>query len=76
VLQALGPSHPDTLRIRNNIAGWTAECGNLARPLHLAEALLLDRIRVLGPSHPDTLRTRNNIATWTRRVEDAAGGDR
>ena len=72
--RVLGRDHPDTLRTRNNIAGWTGAVGDAREALRLFAELLPDRERVLGRDHPDTLRTRNNIAHWTGRVGDAARG--
>jgi hypothetical protein len=64
-----GPSHPDTLIIRDNIAGWTGECGDIAEALRLYRELLPDQVRVLGPSHPQVLTTRDQIAYWTERQQ-------
>ena len=66
------PDHPATLTTRNNIAGWTGQCGDAAEALRLSAALLPDQERVQGPDHPATLTTRNNIAFWTGRCGDAA----
>ena len=65
-----GPDHPDTLRSRYYIAGWTGESGDAAQALRLFRELLPDMVRVLGPDHPDTLATRNNIARWTGDSRD------
>ena len=65
------PDHPDILVTRNNIAGWTGECGDADQALRLFQLLLPDQERVLGPDHPDTLTTRNNIAGWTGDSGDA-----
>jgi hypothetical protein len=59
--RVLGADHPDTLRTRNNIAGWTGQCGEAREALRLFEALLPDQERVLGADHPETLRTREWI---------------
>ena len=67
------PGHPGTLITRNNIAGWTGNCGDAAGALRLFTELLPDRERVLGPGHPGTLATLNNIAGWTGDCGDAAG---
>jgi Tetratricopeptide repeat len=53
--------HPSTLTTRNNIAGWTGECGDAREALRLFQALLPDQERVLGRDHPETLRTRQSI---------------
>ena len=72
----LGPDHPDTLKTRNNIAGFTGEAGEPAAARDLYHALLPDQERVLGPDHPDTFTIRNNIAIWTGNAgEPAAARD-
>ncbi|MFF5652779.1 tetratricopeptide repeat protein [Streptomyces collinus] len=71
-LRTLGPDHPDALRVRGNIGGWTGKAGDAARALELLTALLPDRVRVLGPDHPDTLTTRSLIAHWSGMAGDAA----
>ena len=60
--RVLGPDHPDTLTIRNNLAGAYKSAGRLAEAVELFERVLADRVRVLGPDHPDTLAARNNLA--------------
>ena len=61
-VRVLGPDHPDTLTVRNNLAGAYKSAGRLAEAVELFERVLADRVRVLGPDHPDTLTTRNNLA--------------
>ena len=60
--RVLGPDHPDTLTIRNNLAGAYKSAGRLGEAIELYEQVLADRVRVLGPDHPDTLTVRNNLA--------------
>ena len=60
--RVLGPDHPDTLTIRNNLAGAYKSAGRLAEAVELFERVLADRVRVLGSDHPDTLAARNNLA--------------
>jgi tetratricopeptide (TPR) repeat protein len=60
--EALGPDHPDTLMVRNNLADDYRERGRLAEAIALFEAVLPARERVLGPDHPDTLTTRDQLA--------------
>ena len=61
--RVLGADHPDTLGMRNNLAGayWTA--GRRAEAITLLEQVLADRERVLGADHPDTLMTRGNLVS-------------
>ena len=60
--ESLGPSHPDTLASRDNLAGAYREAGRLHEAVTLYEQNLDDRTRILGPHHPDTLASRNNLA--------------
>ena len=64
----LGPDHPDTLTVRNNLAGAYHSAGRFGEAIELFEQVLADRVRVLGPDHPDTLTTRNNLAGAYRSV--------
>ena len=61
-MRILGRDHPDTLGTRDNIAAWTAECGDRAEAMRLSRELLPDRVRVLGRDHPDTLANQREIA--------------
>jgi hypothetical protein len=67
VERVLGPEHPDTLRVRHNLARWTGEAGDAAAARDQYAALLPIRERVLGPEHPDTVTTRASLAVWTGR---------
>ena len=58
----LGPDHPDTLTVRNNLAGAYKSAGRLAEAVELFEQVLAEYERVLGSDHPDTLAARNNLA--------------
>ncbi len=69
--RVLGADHPETLRIRHNIAAWTGETGEAREALRLYRELLPDQTRVLGADHPDTLRARANIAGWTGETGEA-----
>ena len=62
VEDVLGPDHPVTLTVRNNLAGAYDSAGHLAEAIDAEEELLLDCQRVLGADHPDTLGVRNNLA--------------
>jgi hypothetical protein len=65
------PDHPQVLINRNDIAGWTARCGDGPAALRLLRELLPDLVRVLGPDHPELPTTRNNIVALTAQ----SGGD-
>ena len=59
----LGPDHPDTLAVRNNLALVYESVGRFGEAIELFEQVLDERERVLGADHPDTLKTRNNLAS-------------
>ena len=62
VEDVLGPDHPDTLGVRNNLAGAYRSAGRLAEAIELYEQVLDECKRLLGTDHPDTLNTRNSLA--------------
>ena len=73
-VNTLGPNHPDTLTLRNNLANAYQDAGNLDKAITLHQQNLKDRTRILGPNHPHTLASRNNLAEAYRaagRIEDA-----
>ncbi|MUN41679.1 tetratricopeptide repeat protein [Actinomadura sp. NEAU-AAG5] len=72
-LHHLGPDHPHTLAIRNNLAKGQGETGDAAGAAAASQDLLADQMRVLGPDHPETLTTRSNLASWRGEAGDAAG---
>ncbi len=72
--QILGPDHPTTLTLRNNLAITLEGAGQASEAIEQFQALLADRERVLGPDHPSTFTTRNNLAVAMRdsgRLADA-----
>ncbi|BCB78851.1 hypothetical protein Pflav_052610 [Phytohabitans flavus] len=71
--QILGPDHPDTLRIRHNLAYWRGKAGDAAGAVQAFEEVLADQLRLVSPDHPDTLTTRSNLAYWRGEAGDAAG---
>ena len=60
--RVLGSDHPDTLSVRNNLAGAYDSAGRLAEAIDAWKELLPDCQRILGADHPDTLAVRNNLA--------------
>jgi len=60
--QELGPDHPNTLGIMNQLANSYADAGRMEESLKLREETLAVRKSKLGPDHPDTLRSMNNLA--------------
>jgi Tetratricopeptide repeat len=72
VQEKVGPEHPRTLSIRNQLARWTGEAGDPVAARDQFANLLHDRQRVLGPDHPSTLSTHANLARWTGEAGDPA----
>ena len=68
VEDVLGPDHPDTLGVRNNLAVAYESVGRFGEAIELFEQVLAERERVLGADHPDTLNARNNLAGAYRSV--------
>ena len=60
--RVLGADHPDTLTVRNNLAGAYYSVGRFGEAIELYEQVLAEYERVLGADHPDTLAVRNNLA--------------
>jgi len=60
--RVLGADHPDTLTVRNNLAGAYYSVGRFGEAIELYEQVLAEYERVLGADHPDTLTVRNNLA--------------
>jgi Flp pilus assembly protein TadD len=58
----LGPDHPDTLRIVNNLAGTLASQGNYDAAEPLFRRALEGCERQLGPDHPYTKTVRDNLS--------------
>ena len=64
----LGPDHPYTLTVRNNLAVAYRSVGRFGEAIELFEQVLAERERVLGADHPDTLKTRDSLAGAYRSV--------
>ncbi len=60
--RVLGPEHPDTLGILQNLAITLKAQGDFAGARERYERALAARERLLGPEHPDTLSTLQNLA--------------
>jgi tetratricopeptide repeat protein len=60
-----GPTHPDTLTARADLAEFTGEAGDPAAARDQYTVLLPTIEEVLGSTHPATLTTRANLAQWT-----------
>ena len=64
--RVLGPDHPDTLTVQNNLAAAYRDAGRFTEAILLFERTLAARERTLGPSHPDTLRSQHSLAAAYR----------
>ena len=62
VEDVLGPDHPDTLTVLNNMIGAYESVGRFDEAIELFEQVLAECERVLGPDHPDTLKSRDGLA--------------
>jgi RecA/RadA recombinase len=60
--EALGPDHPDTLGIRDDVARMMAARGDYAGAEAVFRDVLIAWLRLLGPDHPDTLSTQHEVA--------------
>ena len=65
----IGPDHPDTLTLRNNLACAYHTAGRIDEAIELYARTLPDCERVLGPDHPDTLTLRNNLGCAYQAVK-------
>jgi tetratricopeptide (TPR) repeat protein len=70
--KTLGPEHPDTSAILNNLARLLLARGELAAARPLYERALAIREKVLGPEHPDTAQSLNNLAGLLQAQGDLA----
>ena len=68
VEDVLGPDHPDTLTVRNNLAAAYRSIGRFGEAIELFEQVLAESEQVLGADHPDMLTVRNNLADAYRSV--------
>jgi tetratricopeptide (TPR) repeat protein/MinD-like ATPase involved in chromosome partitioning or flagellar assembly len=70
--KVLGPTHPDTALIMNNLALLLQDRGDyaVARPYY--ERALAINENVLGPEHPDTARSLNNLGLLLQAMGDHA----
>lgn len=69
----LGPGHPHTLAVRNNLGLLLRQMHCLDEAQRTLDEVLVAREKVLGPDHPDTLTTRYNLGlTWYDRQDQLA----
>jgi serine/threonine protein kinase/Flp pilus assembly protein TadD len=66
----LGPEHPDTLALSNDLATVLRDEGRWEEARHLFERVGEARQRVLGPEHPDTLASLGYRALLARDRDD------
>ncbi|XVV15248.1 tetratricopeptide repeat protein [Actinoplanes sp. CA-131856] len=58
----MGPDHPDTFALRNDLAAAYRMVGRTSEAIGLFARTLDDRVRVLGRDHPDTFALRERLA--------------
>jgi tetratricopeptide (TPR) repeat protein len=68
---ALGPDHPDTATMLNNLATTYRNQGEADKALPLLQRALKITEGALGPDHPDTVTMLNNLATTYRSLGEA-----
>ena len=61
--RVLGPSHPDTLIAKEDLARAYLAAGRQGEALALQKQVVAGRQAIFGASHPDTLRAQSNLAT-------------
>ncbi|HUZ24226.1 MAG TPA: FxSxx-COOH system tetratricopeptide repeat protein [Streptosporangiaceae bacterium] len=59
--RVLGPGHPDTLVVGEQLAGACLAAGRSADAVPWFQWVLTRRIRALGPDHPGTIEARRNL---------------
>ncbi|MGQ4615949.1 tetratricopeptide repeat protein [Nocardia sp. R7R-8] len=74
--RALGATHPDVLRSRDQYARWIGEAGDPERARRQLLELVPICENVLGPEHTDTMWAKNNLAMWTAACGDPGGAAR
>lgn len=57
----LGPRHPDTLALRDQLAGWLGDAGRTQEAITDLGRLLTDVTAALGHDHPMTITVRQNL---------------
>ena len=68
VEDVLGADHPDTLTVRNNLAGAYESAGRLDEAIDAKKKLLPDCQRVLGREHPLTKQVEKNLEAAKRKM--------
>ena len=74
VCDTLGPHHPHTLSLRNELARAYRASGRLDKAIAMYKQILEDSTRILGTDHPSTLASRDDLAAAYRdasRLEEA-----
>jgi hypothetical protein len=69
----LGDDHEETLRMRHNIAAFTAAAGDPHEGVRQLHVLYRDEQRLLGPGHPYTIETVLSIAGWSGEAGISVG---
>ncbi|WP_406286498.1 protein kinase domain-containing protein [Embleya sp. NBC_00896] len=64
-MRLYGPDHPDTLLLREQLAGRLGRDGDPVAATTLLRSVISDSGRLRGALDPDTLRARRGLARWT-----------
>jgi tetratricopeptide (TPR) repeat protein len=57
----LGPGHPDTLAVREQLARACLAAGRAEEAAATLQLVLAERVRVLGPDHPSAIAARRDL---------------
>ncbi|MFT7837102.1 BTAD domain-containing putative transcriptional regulator [Saccharothrix sp. BKS2] len=60
-LEYIGPQHPDTLALRNQLATWLGDAGHTQEAVVALSELVPDIISALGRDHPTAITARCNL---------------
>jgi len=69
MLRAMGPDHPNSLVIQNNLATVYSSMNRHEESLELYRDSLESFLRILGPNHPEVAATYNNIGNELTMLE-------
>lgn len=72
-LRVLGPNHPNTLLVRDNLARWRGDAGDPIGAAAALEQLVPDCVRVLGAEHHTTLMSRAHLARYRAEAGNPGG---
>jgi len=73
--RVLGLKHPDTLKSKNNLAGYLYLKGDIGSAEKLLRHVLSVEEQLLGPEHPNLLMTLLTLADLLRNKGDYSGAE-